>query len=142
MFLGLGTNMGDRHANLMKACREIEKLIGRIVRQSAFIETEPWGFQSSHPFLNAVVCCETVLLPREVLWRTQRIERQLGRTQKSVGGIYHDRPIDIDILLYDDWTVRLPDLTIPHPLMFQRDFVMRPLMEILADRLPFCKNNS
>jgi 2-amino-4-hydroxy-6-hydroxymethyldihydropteridine diphosphokinase len=77
-----------------------------------------------------------------VLWRTQRIERQLGRTQKSVGGIYHDRPIDIDILLYDDWTVRLPDLTIPHPLMFQRDFVMRPLMEILADRLPFCKNNS
>lgn len=123
--------MGNRQENLRLACREIEKLIGPIVRQSAFIETQPWGFQSDLLFLNAVVCCDTSLLPREVLWRTQHIERQLGRTLKSTNGIYQDRPIDIDILLYDDWTVREPDLQIPHPLMLKRDFVMRPLMEIL-----------
>jgi 2-amino-4-hydroxy-6-hydroxymethyldihydropteridine diphosphokinase len=131
VYLGLGTNMGDRQANMQRACERIEKLIGPIVRQSAFIETEPWGFQSSRMFLNAVVCCATELLPREVLWRTQQIERELGRKQKSHNGVYHDRPIDIDILLYDRLTIREPDLVVPHPLMARRDFVMRPLLEIL-----------
>ena len=131
VYLSLGSNMGDRQATLLKAYVEIEKLIGTIVRQSAFMITEPWGFESPHAFLNSVICCETMLSPFDVLWETQSIERRLGRTQKSVGGHYHDRPIDIDILLYDHLRLYTPLLTIPHPLMLQRPFVMQPLLEIM-----------
>lgn len=130
IYLGLGSNLGDRQGNISRAYAEIEKLIGAIVRQSALYESEPWGFESDNYFINSVICCETTLSPREVLKTTQSIERLLGRTQKSVDGHYHDRTIDIDILLYDDLTVNEPDLKIPHPLMRQRDFVMKPLSEI------------
>jgi 2-amino-4-hydroxy-6-hydroxymethyldihydropteridine diphosphokinase len=74
---------------------------------------------------------ETTLEPLEVLAETQKIEREMGRTIKSVNGEYHDRIIDIDILLYDDLHINTPQLTIPHPLMEERDFVMIPLREIL-----------
>ena len=131
IYLGLGSNLGDRQGNISRAYAEIEKLIGTIVRQSALYESEPWGFESDNSFINSVICCETTLSPHEVLKKTQSIERQLGRTQKSVDGHYHDRTIDIDILLYDDLTVNEPDLKIPHPLMRQRDFVMKPLSEII-----------
>lgn len=131
IYLGLGSNLGDRQGNISRAYAEIEKLIGAIVRQSALYESEPWGFESDNLFTNSVICCETTLSPHEVLKKTQSIERQLGRTQKSVDGHYHDRTIDIDILLYDDLTVNEPDLKIPHPLMRQRDFVMKPLSEII-----------
>lgn len=130
VYLGLGTNLGDREKNMRTAFEKIEKLIGPIVRQSAFFVTEPWGFESENVFLNAAVCCQTSLSPREVLALTQQIEREMGRTQKSVAHVYHDRIIDIDILLYDQLTINEPDLQIPHPLMHQRDFVMKPLMEI------------
>jgi len=130
VYLGLGSNMGDRRSLLLRACEEIAERVGLVERCSSFIETEPWGFVSDHPFLNAVVCVATSLTPRELLQATQDIEQRLGRTQKSTGGCYHDRPIDIDILLYDDLAVDEPDLKIPHPLMEQRDFVMRPLNEI------------
>ena len=147
-YLSLGSNMGDRRQLLERAIKEIEKSIGRIVRQSTFYETEPWGFASDNMFLNAAVCVETPLCPRCLLQATQRIEYQLGRTDKyaDTGSHahrnppaetrqYHDRPIDIDILLYDDITVDEPDLKIPHPLMHQRDFVMIPLNEIKAGRI-------
>jgi 2-amino-4-hydroxy-6-hydroxymethyldihydropteridine diphosphokinase len=136
VYLGLGTNLGDRQENMRTACAKIEKLIGPIVRQSAFFETQPWGFQSEHAFLNAAVCCQTACSPREVLRLTQQIEREMGRTQKSVNRIYHDRLIDIDILLYDHLTVSEPDLKIPHPLMRERDFVMEPLLQILPPDYP------
>ena len=123
--------MGDRRAMLDTACQQIDKLIGTIVCQSAYHVTEPWGFESQNSFLNAVVCCATELSPRQLLHTTQRIERLMGRTMKSVNGQYHDRPIDIDILLYDDLTVDEPDLKIPHPLMQQRPFVMEPLGEVM-----------
>ena len=100
------------------------------MRQSSLISTEPWGFESDNRFVNAAVLCETMLSPREVLLATQQIERELGRTHKSVDGHYADRLIDIDILLYDDLRVDEPDLQIPHPLMLKRDFVMIPLREI------------
>jgi len=131
IYLGLGSNLGDRQGNISRAYAEIEKLIGTIVRQSALYESEPWGFESDNSFINSVICCETTLSPHEVLKKTQSIERLLGRTQKSVDGHYHDRTIDIDILLYDDLTVNEPDLKIPHPLMRQRDFVMKPLSDII-----------
>ena len=132
VYLGLGTNLGDREANMLEACRRIEKLIGPIVRQSAFFVTQPWGFQSQHQFLNAAICCHTTLSPRQVLQLTQQIEREMGRTRKSADHVYHDRIIDIEILLYDRLTVDEPDLHIPHPLMHQRDFVMKPLQQILT----------
>lgn len=131
VYLALGSNMGDRQAHLRRAINEIEKQVGHVVRQSAFHVTEPVGFQSENLFVNAAVCCHTELSPHELLVVTQRIERQLGRRRKSKNGIYHDRVIDIDILLYDDLTVNDPDLIIPHPRMYERPFVMIPLKEIL-----------
>ncbi len=130
VYLGLGSNLGDKAWNLSEAIRLIGERVGQVLRQSSFIETEPWGFQSDNSFLNAVILCETNKTPREVLLLTQQIERDMGRRQKSVSVGYADRIIDIDILLYDDLTIDEPDLKIPHPLMHQRDFVMRPLQEI------------
>ncbi len=130
VYLGLGSNLGDKVWNLSEAIRLIGERVGQVLRQSSFIETEPWGFQSDNSFLNAVILCETDKTPREVLLLTQQIERDMGRRQKSVSVGYADRIIDIDILLYDDLTIDEPDLKIPHPLMHQRDFVMRPLQEI------------
>lgn len=130
VYLGLGSNLGDCRKNLERAIRMIGDKVGRVLRQSSFIETEPWGFESKHKFMNAVILCETMKTPREVLLLTQQIERDMGRKKKSVSGGYADRPIDIDILLYDDLTIDEPDLKIPHPLMHERDFVMIPLNEI------------
>ena len=157
VYLGLGSNLGDREENICKAISLIDERVGKVLRQSSLIETEPWGFESSNRFLNGVILCETTLSPREVLKATQKIERELGRKKKSkvegrrskvegqrskvegqrskVEGRrskveYADRPIDIDILLYDDRKVDEPDLKIPHPLMLERDFVMTPLKEI------------
>ena len=145
VYLGLGTNLGDRASNILRAIQLIGERVGTVVRQSSLIETEPWGFESPNEFLNAVILCETERTPREVLRLTQKIERDMGRRKKnSLNSIrnatlskrelsslnYSDRPIDIDILLYDDMTIDEPDLKIPHPLMHERDFVMIPLEEI------------
>lgn len=130
VFLSLGSNLGDRKDNLAQAIRLIGERVGEVLRKSSFLETKPWGFESDNLFVNACVLCETTLTPRQVLRATQKIERELGRTHKSVNGHYADRLIDIDILLYDDLRVDEPDLQIPHPLMFERDFVMIPLGEI------------
>ena len=131
VYLGLGTNLGDKEANLKAAIEEIRKRVGKITSLSAFYASEPWGFKSENSFLNAVCCVSTHFSPIEVLHLTQDIERTLGRHKKSVNGQYSDRLIDIDILLYDDLHISTPELTIPHPLMCQRDFVMIPLKEIL-----------
>ena len=131
VYLGLGSNLGNREEHLREAIQKIERLIGAVVRQSAFYVSKPWGFESDNYFVNAVVVCETALSPLRLLRETQTIEREMGRTQKSVGGIYHDRIIDIDILLYDDLSIDYPNLKIPHPLMQQRDFVMIPLAEVM-----------
>ena len=130
VYLGLGSNLGDKAANITLAVQNIEEQIGHVVRQSALYVSEPWGFESENNFVNAVVRCETSLSPHKLLRATQRIERQMGRKHKSHDGVYHDRIIDIDILLYDDLTIDTPSLKIPHPLMQQRDFVMIPLREI------------
>ena len=157
VYLGLGTNLGNKKANIRRAVRKIEELIGTVERQSALYETEPWGFSSENLFVNAVVRVRTELSPMQLLRVTQQIERDMGRTRKSVRRsgsensisgdsqlhsgeqlpVYHDRPIDIDILLYDDLTVDEPELKIPHPLMQERDFVMIPLREIIdEDQVP------
>ena len=154
VYLGLGSNQGDREALMRSAIRLIGERVGRVVRQSSMIETEPWGFESVNKFLNAAILCQTDKSPREVLTVTQQIERELGRRKKTLAAqrptpnvqrtptnvqrstfnvqrsTYTDRPIDIDILLYDDLCIDEPDLKIPHPLMRERDFVMIPLHEI------------
>lgn len=130
VYLGIGTNLGDRKANLMRAVEHINEQAGHVLACSSFIETEPWGFSSDNSFLNAVVAIDTQYTPHELLHITQEIEREMGRTHKSVGGNYSDRIIDIDILLYEDVVVDDEELTIPHPLMWQRSFVYEPLWEI------------
>ncbi|MFW5617363.1 2-amino-4-hydroxy-6-hydroxymethyldihydropteridine diphosphokinase [Prevotella pectinovora] len=132
-YLSLGTNLGDKRKNIAEAIKNIGELVGDVVRQSALYETEPWGFRSDNRFVNAAVCVDTQLSPRRLLEVTQRIEREMGRTLKSDGGEYHDRIIDIDILLYGDLHIDEPDLKIPHPLMHERDFVMTPLNEIMEE---------
>ena len=131
LYLSLGSNLGDREDMLRRAIALIEERVGAVQRVSSFIETEPWGFESTNPFLNAAVMVQTTLSPIECLDATQQIERELGRKKKSKGGIYHDRPIDIDLLMYDDLQLSTPRLTLPHPHMHERDFVMIPLREIL-----------
>lgn len=130
VYFSLGSNIGNRKRLVSDAVELLEKRVGKVVKRSSLYETEPWGFSSPNKFINACVCCETSLSPHEVLWATQRIERELGRTGKSVNGDYKDRVIDIDILLYDDLHIDAPDLKIPHPLMHDRDFVMKPLREL------------
>ena len=128
VYLGLGSNQGDRKSQLIRAIELIGERVGKVIRQSSIIETEPWGFTSGNKFLNCAIFIETELLPRKVLEVTKQIERELGRRYKGMA--YRARPIDIDILLYDDITLDEPDLQIPHPLMYERDFVMIPLREI------------
>lgn len=133
VYLGLGTNLGNKEQNLQIAVQKIEEQIGRVISLSALYVTAPWGFSSENAFLNAALCVETQLLPLEVLRITQEIECEMGRTHKSVDGAYGDRVIDIDMLLYDDLVLDTPELKLPHPLMQERDFVMRPLAEIAAE---------
>lgn len=130
VYLSLGSNMGHREAILLQTIAQIEEQIGTVLSQSALYDTEPWGFQSPHRFLNAALCCQTTLTPLQVLDATQHIERQLGRLHKSHDGHYQDRPIDIDILLYDDLILHTPRLIVPHPLMHLRTFVLEPLCQI------------
>ena len=133
LYISLGSNLGNKEEKLRRAIELINERIGSVLRTSSFIETEPWGFQSENTFLNAVCLVETSLTPMQCLKETQKIERLLGRTRKSKDGIYHDRPIDLDLLLYDDLEMSTPELTLPHPHMQERDFVMIPLKEIRED---------
>lgn len=143
MYLGLGSNLGNKEENLRKAINLINEQVGTVVRQSALFYSQPWGYESENQFVNAVILVETSLSPHAVLSTNQRIEHLLGKTQAhatermesdsvnhEVFVTYHDRPIDIDILLYDDLNINEPQLKIPHPLMQDRDFVMIPLNEI------------
>ena len=144
LYLSLGSNMGDRRQNLEHALSMLNIELGKPYKAlSSFIETEPWGFESQESFLNAAVLYE-LELPKAynpeaealmILEICKDIERKLGRTgtpQYDERGerIYASRPIDIDILLFGDHKIDCDELTIPHKLMYERDFVMIPLKEI------------
>ena len=133
VYLGLGTNIGDRQQNLTRAIELLSLALGKCIAVSRFIETAPWGFKSENSFLNCAAAFETELQTTELLDTTESIERELGRTVKSQGGNYSDRIIDIDILLYGNETIETERLTVPHPLMHKRDFVLQPLAEIAPD---------
>jgi 2-amino-4-hydroxy-6-hydroxymethyldihydropteridine diphosphokinase len=131
LYISLGSNLGNKEEMLHRALELINKHIGSVLRTSSFIETKPWGFQSKNNFLNAACLVETNLTPLQCLKETQKIEHLLGRTKKSKNGVYHDRPIDLDLLTYDDLEMKTPELTLPHPRMQERDFVMIPLREVI-----------
>ena len=119
--------------NLTRAIELLSLALGKCIAVSRFIETAPWGFKSSNSFLNCAAAFETELQPTELLDTTESIERELGRTVKSQGGNYSDRIIDIDILIYGDEIIETERLTIPHPLMHKRYFVLQPMAEIAPD---------
>ncbi len=125
-----GGNLGNVAENLKTALNLIEKHIGRVVKASTIMESEAWGFNSDKNFLNQAVIVSTELLPEEVLDKAQAIETQLGRIRIPHSG-YISRTMDIDILFYGDEIIRTPRLTIPHPLIAQRKFVLNPLAEIM-----------
>lgn len=137
-YIGLGSNLGNLEANLQRAVAELKEQIGTIRSQSALFRSVPWGFDSPNQFLNQVVALETPLTPLELLDATQTIELTIGRTTKSSSTGYADRLIDLDILLYNDLILESERLTIPHPLILQRDFVLYPLQEIAPEVLHPC----
>lgn len=135
VYLSLGTNIGNKKENLTRAMDLLSLALGTCRAVSRFYSTAPWGFSSSNSFLNCAVEFCTELPPEKLLDTTEEIERTMGRTQKSIDGNYHDRIIDIDILLYGNEQIESQRLTIPHPLMHKRTFVLEPLAEIAPDAI-------
>lgn len=134
IYFGIGTNLGDREANLREAIRLLSERVGEQLACSSMYRSAPMGFVSDNEFANIVTVYDTDYSPEEVLLITQQIEREMGRTEKSVNGVYHDRVIDIDLLQVTHHssliTHHSSTLTLPHPRMQERDFVMIPLREV------------
>jgi 2-amino-4-hydroxy-6-hydroxymethyldihydropteridine diphosphokinase len=128
VFLGVGTNLGDRVKNMSVVTAIIERSIGDILLASSIYETEPWGFEAKDEFLNMVLKVSTGLEPAELLSRILGIEKSMGRLRGEKQ--YSSRIIDIDILLYGDRIIDEEDLCIPHPHLHERKFVLVPLCEI------------
>lgn len=134
VYLGLGTNLGNKKENIELALKKIEKQIGDIISLSAFYVSQPLGFESHNLFLNCVVKVNTYLSPHDLLSTSQSIEKEMGRLKKSDSNGYTDRVIDIDILFYDNTIINdTPKLIIPHPSIPQRMFVLNPMAEIAPD---------
>ena len=136
IYFGIGTNLGNRDANLQTALQLLDERVGKRLACSSVYRSAPQGFVSDNEFANIVAVYETDFSPEEVLLLTQQIEREMGRTEKSVNGVYHDRVIDIDLLQARgneaNEAIRRSGerLTLPHPRMQERDFVMIPLREV------------
>lgn len=131
VFLSLGSNLGDRKKSLEKALSLIEDDIGEVLSKSGIYETDAWDYKSENMFLNMAICITTSLLPEALLADIKKIEGKMGRQYSKVG--YSDRPIDIDIIFYDDLIISTPEITIPHPHMASRRFVLQPLSDIAPD---------
>lgn len=130
VYIGIGSNMGDRMKNIRKAVGLIGEHIGAVEDISGIYESEPWGFESSENFLNMVLAAGTELSPAGVLGRVLFIESAFGRVRGATR--YVPRLIDIDILFYGSEIINAGDLIIPHPLLHKRLFVLVPLCEIAA----------
>jgi 2-amino-4-hydroxy-6-hydroxymethyldihydropteridine diphosphokinase len=131
VYIGLGTNLGDKKKNITNATILLGSLMGDVKNLSSLYETEPWGFESVNNFLNAVVQIDTTLSPQVCLKMAKAIEWEMGRSYTKCG--YEDRIIDVDILMYDSEVVEDEDLKIPHALMHLREFVLKPLAELAPD---------
>ena len=132
VFIGIGSNEGDRLSNISRAARAMSRLPQtRLVQMATIIETEPVGGPPQGPYLNTVVEVETGLAPHELLAALQGIERQLGRVPSTQR--WGPRPMDLDILLYADRLMQEGSLSIPHPRMHERRFVLEPLAQLAPD---------
>lgn len=129
VYLGLGSNLGDREGNIAEALRRLSEKV-HIEAVSSIYETEPVGYKEQPWFLNAACMGETELEPEELFGFAMGIEREMGREKRVRWG---PRIIDIDILFYDDLVLNTPDLTIPHPRLHERRFVLVPLAELALD---------
>lgn len=136
-YLSLGTNIGDRRGNIEEALKLLDEGLGvHYAALSSIVESKSWGFEGGD-FLNCAVRYDCSLAPRELLGLCKDIEHRMGRRETveyapDGSRIYHDRIIDIDILLYGDLVIDEDGLKIPHPKMREREFVMGPLMEIFS----------
>ena len=127
-YIGMGSNLGERHATLRAAVKKLEATDGiRVVKVSRFRETEPVGGPPQDAFLNAAVQVETNLEPERLFEAIQRIEDAFGRTRTVRWG---PRTLDLDLLLYGNWVIATPALQVPHPLLHERRFVLEPLCDI------------
>ena len=131
VYLSLGANVGDRSAQLREATDRLSKL-GRVLAVSSLYETEPVEFTEQPWFLNCAIAIETSKTPQQLMASILRIEEEMGRRRVQKKG---PRSIDIDILLFGDMIVESEELTIPHPAMHQRRFVLEPLAEIAPQAL-------
>ena len=132
VFLSLGSNIGNKEQNIVEAIAIIGSEVGVIRKVSEYYYSKAVGFISENDFVNVAVLLITNLEPLKLLYEIERIEKEIGRKQKSING-YTDRIIDIDILLYDSITIDTEKLKIPHPRMLERDFVKNPLSEIAPE---------
>jgi len=131
VFIGLGSNVGNRRKNIERAMRELERSGQEILKLSSVYETEPWGYKKQRKFLNAALKIRTTLSPHQLLKLCKDIEKKLGRKKSFRWG---PRLIDLDILLYGKRRVNDKKLKIPHPEMHKREFVLKPLLEVLGER--------
>ena len=129
VYLSLGSNVGDRHENLSRAIERLGEL-GTVAAVSSFYETEPVEFADQPWFLNCAVAVETEFMPRQFLGRVMALEQGMGRRRVRPKG---PRNIDVDVLLFGNAVIETRDLTIPHPAMHERRFVLDPLAEIAAE---------
>lgn len=128
--IGLGSNIGDRKQNLELAIAEMEKVFECTAKCSRFYQSEAWGFDTNDLFLNCCIIITTHFSPKEVLNETQSIELKLGRVKKSKNNVYESRVIDLDILYFGNLILETETLIIPHPLIYDRAFVVRPLADV------------
>lgn len=135
IYIILGSNIGDKKSYIDNACDEISKAIGDISLYSSYYQTSPWGFESSDEFLNRAICVRSSLDPNYVMNTLLEIENRLGRVRNNDAEGYQSRTIDLDILLIDDLVVDSELLTVPHPRMTERKFVLVPLSEIAGDMI-------
>lgn len=140
--LSLGSNIGNRKKFIEDAIIEIENVFQSEIKKSSFYETEPWGFDAETPFLNCCISFFSSCNPKEILKTTQKIEIELGRVKKSKNSNYQPRVIDIDILYVGQLIVDEVNLTIPHPLIYDRSFVLIPLVELCPHLIDPVKKTS
>ena len=132
VFIGIGSNQGDRAGLISQAVQCLGAVSGvRVTRLAGLLETEPVGGPPQPPYLNTVAEMDTSRTPQELLGELQGIERQLGRASSPVR--WAPRPMDLDLLLYDDLVLEEPGLTIPHPRMHERRFVLEPLAQLAPE---------
>lgn len=130
VFINIGSNLGDRRLNLSRAMRAVGSEFGEF-EMSHVVESEPWGFESAHPFLNVGIAFRTDLQPEEVLEKLKAIERAISpMSHRKSDGSYADRVVDIDIVAIDTEVIDSPDLKVPHPHLADRKFFLEPMAEI------------